>query len=95
MPIFEYVAKDQAGKIHRGHAEAADEKALIKQLGSEGLWLTQAALSSLGDTNSSPLPSDNTKAKSSNSDDVKKAKLLGGVAMVLILMAIALLVFPR
>ena len=89
MPLFEYVAKDKAGKIHRGHAEAADEKALIKQLGDKGLWMTQAALSSSGDTNAWP----HTPTQSQNFDDIKKAKLLFMIGAVLILLAIASFVF--
>ena len=41
MPIFAYVAKDKAGKIHRGRAEADNEKMLTKQLQESGYWVTQ------------------------------------------------------
>jgi len=41
MPTFAYVAKDKAGKIHRGKAEANNEKMLTKQLQESGYWVTQ------------------------------------------------------
>lgn len=41
MPTFAYVAKDKAGKIHRGRKEADNEKALTKQLQESGYWVTQ------------------------------------------------------
>ncbi len=41
MPTFAYVAKDKAGKIHRGRAEASNEKALTKKLQDSGYWVTQ------------------------------------------------------
>ncbi len=94
MPIFEYVAKDKAGKIHRGSAEATDEKALIKQLDNEGYWVTQASLSAAGDANASLLVSGNPKAESPDAADVEKAKLIY-IAMGLLMLAIALFVFLR
>jgi type IV pilus assembly protein PilC len=41
MPTFAYVAKDKAGKIHRGRAEADNEKMLSKRLEESGFWVTQ------------------------------------------------------
>lgn len=41
MPTFAYVAKDKAGKIHRGRAEADNEKMLQKRLSESGYWVTQ------------------------------------------------------
>jgi type IV pilus assembly protein PilC len=41
MPVFAYVAKDKAGKIHRGRAEADNEKLLTKRLEESGYWVTQ------------------------------------------------------
>jgi type IV pilus assembly protein PilC len=41
MPTFAYVAKDKAGKIHRGRAEADNEKMLTKRLEETGFWVTQ------------------------------------------------------
>lgn len=41
MPTFAYVAKDKAGKIHRGRAEADNEKMLQKRLVESGYWVTQ------------------------------------------------------
>ncbi|MDQ3815521.1 MAG: type II secretion system F family protein [Armatimonadota bacterium] len=41
MPTYAYVAKDKAGKIHRGKAEASNEKMLTKQLQESGYWVTQ------------------------------------------------------
>lgn len=41
MPTFAYVAKDQAGKIHRGRAEADNEKMLTKRLQESGYWVSQ------------------------------------------------------
>jgi type IV pilus assembly protein PilC len=43
MPTFAYVAKDKAGKIHRGRAEASNEKALTKKLQETGYWVTQVS----------------------------------------------------
>ncbi len=43
MPTFAYVAKDKAGKIHRGRAEANNEKALTKKLQDSGYWVTQVS----------------------------------------------------
>ena len=43
MPVFAYVAKDKAGKIHRGRAEADNEKLLTKRLEESGYWVTQVA----------------------------------------------------
>jgi type IV pilus assembly protein PilC len=39
MPVFAYVAKDQAGKIHRGRIEAPNEKMLQKRLTDQGFWV--------------------------------------------------------
>ena len=36
MPIFAYVTKDAAGKIHRGRIEASNEKLLTKKLSEQG-----------------------------------------------------------
>lgn len=44
MPVFAYVAKDKAGKIHRGRAEADNEKMLTKRLQDSGYWVTQVTL---------------------------------------------------
>jgi len=41
MPTFAYVAKDKAGKIHRGRMEADNEKLLTKRLQESGYWVTQ------------------------------------------------------
>jgi type IV pilus assembly protein PilC len=41
MPTFAYVAKDKAGKIHRGRAEVDNEKVLTKRLQEQGYWVTQ------------------------------------------------------
>ncbi|MBV9467791.1 MAG: hypothetical protein JOZ57_00940, partial [Abitibacteriaceae bacterium] len=41
MPTFAYVAKDKTGKIHRGRAEADNEKMLQKRLQESGYWVTQ------------------------------------------------------
>jgi type IV pilus assembly protein PilC len=41
MPVFAYVAKDKAGKIHRGRAEADNEKMLTKRLTDAGYWVSQ------------------------------------------------------
>ncbi len=41
MPTYAYVAKDKAGKIHRGRAEANNEKMLTKKLQDSGYWVTQ------------------------------------------------------
>lgn len=41
MPVFVYVAKDKTGKIHRGRAEADNEKALSKRLEESGYWVSQ------------------------------------------------------
>lgn len=41
MPVFVYVAKDKAGKIHRGRAEADNEKMLTKRLQESGYWVSQ------------------------------------------------------
>ena len=41
MPVFAYVAKDKAGKIHRGRAEADNEKLLTKRLQESGYWVSQ------------------------------------------------------
>jgi len=41
MPVFVYVAKDKTGKIHRGRAEADNEKALTKRLEDSGYWVSQ------------------------------------------------------
>jgi type IV pilus assembly protein PilC len=43
MPTFAYVAKDKAGKIVRGRAEAENEKVLQKRLQESGYWVTQVA----------------------------------------------------
>lgn len=43
MPTFAYVAKDKAGKIHRGRMEADNEKMLTKRLQESGYWVTQVA----------------------------------------------------
>ena len=36
MPVFAYVTKDNAGKIHRGRIEASNEKMLTKKLTEQG-----------------------------------------------------------
>jgi type IV pilus assembly protein PilC len=41
MPVFVYVAKDKTVKIHRGRAEADNEKALSKRLEDSGYWVSQ------------------------------------------------------
>lgn len=41
MAVFVYVAKDQAGKIHRGRIEADNEKVLTKRLQDQGFWVQQ------------------------------------------------------
>lgn len=41
MATFVYVAKDKAGKIIRGRAEADNEKMLQKRLQESGYWVTQ------------------------------------------------------
>ena len=41
MAVFAYVAKDKAGKIVRGRAEADNEKALSKRLEDSGFWVTE------------------------------------------------------
>lgn len=41
MPVFAYVAKDKSGKIHRGRAEADNEKLLTKRLQESGYWVSQ------------------------------------------------------
>ncbi|PQV64928.1 type IV pilus assembly protein PilC [Abditibacterium utsteinense] len=43
MPVFAYVAKDQAGKIHRGRIEAPNEKILQKRLQDQGFWIQSVA----------------------------------------------------
>jgi type IV pilus assembly protein PilC len=43
MPIYAYVAKDQAGKIHRGRADAPNEKMLTKRLQDQGFWIQSVA----------------------------------------------------
>lgn len=43
MATFAYVAKDKAGKIVRGRAEAENEKVLQKRLQESGYWVTQVA----------------------------------------------------
>ncbi len=43
MPVFAYVAKDQAGKIHRGRIEAPNEKMLQKRLQDQGFWIQSVA----------------------------------------------------
>ncbi len=43
MPTFAYVAKDKAGKIIRGRAEADNEKVLQKRLQDSGYWVQQVA----------------------------------------------------
>lgn len=43
MPVFAYVAKDQAGKIHRGRIEADNEKILTKRLQEQGFWVQNVA----------------------------------------------------
>jgi len=41
MPVFVYVYKDKAGKVHRGRREADNEKVLTKNLQDAGYWVTQ------------------------------------------------------
>ena len=41
MPRFSYIAKNKAGDVTRGSAEADDERALTGQLEAAGLWVTQ------------------------------------------------------
>jgi type IV pilus assembly protein PilC len=48
MPTFAYVAKDKAGKIIRGRAEADNEKMLTKRLQDSGYWVTQVAKEGAG-----------------------------------------------
>jgi type IV pilus assembly protein PilC len=48
MPTFAYVAKDKAGKIIRGRAEADNEKMLTKRLQDSGYWVTQVAREGAG-----------------------------------------------
>ena len=48
MPTFAYVAKDKAGKIHRGRAEADNEKMLNKRLEESGYWVTQVTKENVG-----------------------------------------------
>ena len=43
MPVYGYVAKDSAGKIHRGRAEAPNEKLLTKQLTEKGFFIQSLA----------------------------------------------------
>lgn len=43
MPVFSYVAKDAAGKIHRGRAEDKNEKILTKRLAEQGLIIQTIA----------------------------------------------------
>ncbi|MBW3635380.1 MAG: type II secretion system F family protein [Armatimonadetes bacterium] len=43
MPVFAYVAKDQAGKIHRGRIDAPNEKMLQKRLQDQGFWVQSVA----------------------------------------------------
>ncbi len=39
MPVFSYIAKDAAGKIHRGRAEEKNEKILTKRLTEQGFLI--------------------------------------------------------
>lgn len=48
MPVFVYVAKDKTGKIHRGRAEASNEKALSKRLEESGYWVSQVTKDQTG-----------------------------------------------
>jgi type IV pilus assembly protein PilC len=52
MPVYTYVAKDKAGKIHRGRAEADNEKMLTKRLEESGYWVSQVARENTGMTKS-------------------------------------------
>ena len=44
MPVFGYVAKDTAGKIHRGRIEAPNEKMLTKRLIEQGFLVQSVAM---------------------------------------------------
>lgn len=55
MPVFVYVAKDKAGKIHRGRAEADNEKMLTKRLQESGYWVSQITREGAKKTSSNPL----------------------------------------
>ncbi|HEX8463360.1 MAG TPA: type II secretion system F family protein [Abditibacterium sp.] len=48
MAVFTYVAKDQAGKIHRGRIEAPNEKMLQKRLQDQGFWVQSLAAEGAG-----------------------------------------------
>lgn len=48
MPVYAYVAKDQAGKIHRGRIDAPNEKILTKRLQEQGFWVQTVAAESAG-----------------------------------------------
>ena len=43
MPVFAYVAKDSAGKIHRGRIEAPNEKKLTQRLTEQGFFVQSVA----------------------------------------------------
>jgi len=43
MPVFAYVAKDSAGKIHRGRIEAPNEKKLTARLTEQGFFVQSVA----------------------------------------------------
>jgi type IV pilus assembly protein PilC len=48
MPVFAYVAKDQAGKIHRGRIDAPNEKMMQKRLQDQGFWVQSVAVEGAG-----------------------------------------------
>ncbi len=55
MPTFAYVAKDKAGKIHRGRKEANNEKELTKQLQETGYWVQSVTKEGAKKKKQSPL----------------------------------------
>lgn len=48
MPVFAYVAKDTAGKIHRGRVEAPNEKMLTKRLVEQGFQVQTVSAEGTG-----------------------------------------------
>ncbi len=55
MPVFAYVAKDQAGKIHRGRIDAPNEKMLQKRLQDQGFWVQSVAAENVKKKKFNPL----------------------------------------